>query len=304
MNLWDNSTFQYTAFYVILGLILIGLFIFPFRKKNTHTAAAWASVQSWLIGAPIIFVLLGSGDPWPVVGITFIAILGAKEFFQLTGMYHRGWFVSLTYLFIIALGYVAYKQNRELYNTMPMIFLASAALIPLILNTAKNMVQFICLSLLSFLFMGWAFMHTAWIVLLPHGTFLLIYLIIISEVTENVSFALTHFFGKRKIAKNIAPRRTIEGILGGTIVSLSVGYLLRDLLPTEYRAYWLNFSVTAILVGSLGNLILATIRRDLGAKDFGLFIIGRGGVLNRLDQLICTTPIYYYVIVNLSQNGN
>ncbi|MEQ1878813.1 MAG: phosphatidate cytidylyltransferase, partial [Bdellovibrionia bacterium] len=55
----------------------------------------------------------------------------------------------------------------------------------------------------------------------------------------------------------------------------------------------------AFLVGSLGDLVLAVIRRDLGVKDRGAFILGRGTLLDLMDRIIFAAPIYYYSILIL-----
>jgi phosphatidate cytidylyltransferase len=296
---WSDPSFKKIAYTVTGSLALLWIAIFPFRKKVPSLAAAFASIQSWLIGAPLVFGLLGMGGNYPYYGITFLSILGAKEFFQITGIYHRSWFVWTTYIFIAGLGIAAANQNREIYNVLPMIFLGTIFMIPLIRNSAKQMVQYVSLSMLNFLLLGWGFLHTAWILSFQDGVYFFIYLVLLTEISDNISLSVTRLFGKIQIVDRITSRRTLEGILVSIVSTLIFAYLLRGLLPNESSQYWLSFSVAALLVGSLGDLVLAVIRRDLGAKDVGAFIIGRGGVLDRMDRLICTTPIYYYVILYL-----
>ncbi|MCB0393408.1 MAG: phosphatidate cytidylyltransferase [Bdellovibrionales bacterium] len=301
-NYWQDPLFKKIALTVLAILLLFWILLFPFRKKNPNLAAAFASIQSWIIGAPFFFLLLGLGENYPIYGITFLSILGAKEFFQITGMFHRSWFVWVTYAFIGLLGYSATIENRDLYNVLPMIFLGTIFMIPIIRNSAKYMIQYVCLSLLNFLMLGWGFMHTAWIAKMENGVFFLIYLIMLTEISDNISLSVTRMFAKIRVVDRITTRRTLEGILVSICLTLIAAYSLRRLIPDESSQYWLSFAVTALLVGSLGDLVLAVIRRDLGAKDVGAFIIGRGGILDRLDRLICTSPIYYFVIKYLGNH--
>jgi phosphatidate cytidylyltransferase len=293
---WSNPLFKKTAIILLIFLGTIGLILFPLRKKNTHLTAAWASLQSWLVFAPVLFLMLAAGDPWPLIGITFISLLCAKEFFQLTGMYHKSIFIWPTYLAIIAMSYSIYHNYTLIYSMMPMIFLGLISLVPIALNEAKNMLQYIALSLLCMIFVGWAFLHTAWIVTIPSGAFYLIYIILLTELCDNIALAVGRLFGKKKIADQIAPNRTIEGVIISFGITLAAAYGLRILLPMYDQIHWWIYGLTACLVGSLGDLILSVIRRDLGVKDYGIFILGRGGVLDRMDRLIFVVPIYYYLI--------
>jgi len=295
--MWTNPLFKQLALIVLVFLGSVGILLFPFRKKNTHLAAAWASLQSWLFFTPVLFLMLAAGDPWPLVGITLVSLLCIKEFFQLTGMYHRSFFVWITYISGLALAFSIYYDYPMIYNLMPMIFLGTISLIPIAKNEAKNMLQFIALSLISMIFMGWAFMHIAWIVKLPHGAFYLIYIILLTELCDNVALAVSRLFGKKKIVDQITPKRTLEGLIISFGITLVAAYGLRIILPPESQNNWWVYGLTAALVGSTGDLILAVIRRDLGVKDYGIFILGRGGLLDRMDRLIFVAPIYFYLLL-------
>lgn len=300
-NYLHDPLFKKVIIIVLSFLGVVGALIFPIRKKNTHLTAAWASIQSWILFAPVLFLVIALGSYWPLLGVTFISLLCAKEFFQITGMYHKSVFVWLTYFLITFLAYCVYRDHLLLYEIAPMIFLGVISLVPIVLNDAKKMLQYIALSLLCSIFVGWAFMHTAWILKYPLGAFFLFYIILLSELCDNVALAVSRLIGKKKIADRIVANRTVEGLIASFGLTLVAAYFLRVILPQSHMEYWWVFGLIAALVGSLGDLILAVIRRDLGVRDYGIFIIGRGGVLDRMDRLIFVAPIYYYVLVFLER---
>jgi len=296
---WSNPLFKQIVIILLIFMAAVGVILFPLRKKNMHLTAAWASLQSWLFFAPVLFLMLAAGHPWPLLGMTFISLLCAKEFFQLTGMYHRGIFVWCTYIAILTLAYSIHKNYFVLYDTSPMIFLGVISLIPIFLNEAKNMLQYMALSLLCFIFVGWAFMHTARIIVLPNGSFYLIYMILMTELCDNVALTVSRLFGKKKIVDQITAKRTLEGLIISIVTTTVAAYFLKILLPADHQMNWWVYGLTAALVGSVGDLILSVIRRDLGVRDYGIFIIGRGGILDRMDRLIFVAPIYFYLIYYL-----
>ena len=67
--------------------------------------------------------------------------------------------------------------------------------------------------------------------------------------------------------------------------------------------YWIASGLIAVFFGSLGDVTMAVIRRDLGIKDTGAFILGRSDFLSRLDRLIFVAPIFYLVMSYFQRVG-
>lgn len=108
-----------------------------------------------------------------------------------------------------------------------------------------------------------------------------------------------HFFGKRKLAPEVSPGKTIEGALGGLLASFLV-----VLFMTRLAHIWdlPNAFIYAVMVASasqLGDLAESLIKRSLGAKDSGNTLPGHGGILDRLDSLLFAVPITY-IFLNLN----
>ena len=108
---WSNSIFQQIAVETIAVLVLFAIALFPFRNRNANTLGTWSSLQSWLFSAPVAFALIGGGGNWLIYGMALLGILGVKDFFQITGMYHRSSFVWLTYIAILLLAHFAHVQK-------------------------------------------------------------------------------------------------------------------------------------------------------------------------------------------------
>ncbi|RYZ78841.1 MAG: hypothetical protein EOP06_28325, partial [Proteobacteria bacterium] len=103
--LWIDPLYRQTVYLVVGVLFVVGLGLFPFRNKNPHTQAHWASLKSWLFAAPILLGLCGLPAPWPLIILACVAGWGAKIFFQMMGMYHRSNFVWACYIGIVGLAF-------------------------------------------------------------------------------------------------------------------------------------------------------------------------------------------------------
>lgn len=295
-SLWTNEIYRETCALVVGVLFVLGIGLFYTRNRNTHTQASWASIKSWLFAAPVLLIFCGLPSPWPLVILVLVAMLGVKTFFQMLGMYHRSYFVWTAYVSIIGLGLAIHFHVREVYNVAPMICLAAISLIPILRNSAKQMIQYMCLTLLGFSFLGWAFMHLGWIWELEGGPFMVLDIIILTEVCDNIHLTLSRHIGKVKLFPRISPKRSLEAGLISLILTLILSFGLRHLLPDRSEIFWISTGLVAAWGGSLGDLVLSVIRRDLGIKDVGPFIIGRGDLLTVMDRMIFVAPIFYYAM--------
>lgn len=299
MKYWFDPIYQQTALTVISVIVLSGALIYFFRNKSHYFKISWASIKSWMFAAPILFFSLGAPEPFPLIFLTLLAMGGAKTFFQIFGMYHRHYFVYTCYLGIIALAYATHTNRLDLYNLMPMAVFGITCLIPLVRNQFRRMIQYMSLTLLAFIFMGWSFMHLGLILKFENGIYQLMYLIILAEFCDNTILAISRYIGKIQFVSQINPRRTIESTVVSILLTIALAFGMRHLLPDGSEKYYLISALIAGLGGGAGDLVMTVIRRDLGIRDYGAFILGRGDLLNRMDRLIFVAPIYYHVMHNL-----
>ncbi len=294
--MWNDALYRQTVYLVFGSMFVIGLALFYLKNKNAQFQAGWASLKSWVFAAPILVGLLGLSSPWPIILLTVLSIFCAKIFFQMMGMYHRSNFVWATYIGIILLGVCIQFDLHGLYDLAPMIFLGSICFIPILRDSTKHMIQYLSLTLVAFSFLGWALMHLGWLIKLDHGPYLVLYIIILTEVYDNMYLALSRRFGKIKIFQKINPKRNLESFVIACILTFALAWAMRHLLPIRSEIMWMASALVACFAGSLGDLTLSVIRRDLGIKDTGAFIIGRGDLLTVVDRLLFAAPIYYYVM--------
>ena len=132
------------------------------------------------------------------------------------------------------------------------------------------------------------------------GSSYLIFLIIIVWINDIFAFLVGKSIGKTKIS-NISPNKTIEGLIGSFLVCiLTTPYLIENL----HLKVNINDFLLAILISissNIGDLLESFIKRQFNKKDSGRIIIGHGGLLDRIDSLLLSAPLFY-VILKINSN--
>lgn len=129
---------------------------------------------------------------------------------------------------------------------------------------------------------------------------LLIYVIIGTFVTDAGAYFTGVLFGKRKMNERISPKKTWEGFVGGVVLSFGISFgfaLICDslgapILPflTKNEWYWiLIISLMMPFIANLGDFIFSALKRHFNIKDYGTLLKGHGGVLDRVDSLLCVS---------------
>ncbi len=157
--IWTERYYYETVFFTIGFLIFAGAFLYFQKSRKAKYKALWVSIKSWLFIAPLFLFVAGAPYPWSLILLTLICIYSSKTFFKMVGIYHRNYFVLLTYLFTAFISYAIYNGKAQQFGLISNIFLISLSLIPILRNNYKHMVQYFALTIMAFIFFGWSLMH-------------------------------------------------------------------------------------------------------------------------------------------------
>ncbi len=123
---------------------------------------------------------------------------------------------------------------------------------------------------------------------------LIAYLIFVVQLSDVLQYVWGKLIGRTKVAPNLSPSKTWEGLIGGTLSATAIGTALYWMTPfTPLQAAGMCLLIT--LMGFFGGLVMSAIKRDRGIKDWGHLIAGHGGFLDRLDSVIFAAPIFFHV---------
>ena len=121
-----------------------------------------------------------------------------------------------------------------------------------------------------------------------HSLSMLIYLILVTTMTDTFAYITGMLIGKHKLLESISPNKTWEGTIGGTLFGtfISTIFYVTVINPNINLAIIILVSAFLSLIGSFGDLVFSAIKRYYRKKDFSNIMPGHGGILDRLDSII------------------
>ncbi|MEY2962829.1 MAG: hypothetical protein RL754_90 [Bacteroidota bacterium] len=109
--------------------------------------------------------------------------------------------------------------------------------------------------------------------------------------SDTLAYFAGRAFGKRALAPELSPKKTIEGAIGGVAGTLIVAYFLNPYTADVSTAHGLAIGLAVSICAPLGDLVASALKREAGIKDSGIFLPGHGGALDRLDSFIIAAPV-------------
>ncbi|MEE8119873.1 MAG: phosphatidate cytidylyltransferase [Gammaproteobacteria bacterium] len=253
-----------------------------------------------LILLPVVLALVFAAPTWLLAGVFgLIMLIAADELVQLAGWHNpvvRSVFLLVT-LAALTGGWVLGHRESGL-ELLLYAALAWLAVIFIVLVMKPRLPRWLVIS------GGLLMLVTCWTsVAVLHETssagraWLMLLLLLVWAVDVGGYFTGKHF-GKHRLAPAISPGKTWEGVLGGLVVAMLVAVswswgLSLDVLPILA----IGGGVTVIAIA--GDLFESLLKRQAGIKDSGSILPGHGGILDRLDSLIVTAPVYVFVLLTL-----
>ncbi|HEX2072130.1 MAG TPA: phosphatidate cytidylyltransferase [Thermoleophilaceae bacterium] len=191
-----------------------------------------------------------------------------------------------------------YEQRADVLIAL-VAALPLAFLLALMRPTLANVSWGLAATLLGVVWVGLPLAHAVFLRSLDHGEGLVIDVLVATFVGDTAAYTGGRMWGRRKLAPDISPNKTVEGlvagIVGGTAAFWFAG-LYQDWL-SGLDALSIGFMVA--LAAPLGDLLESAVKRDLAVKDSGRAFGAHGGALDRLDAVFLTIVVGFYAALLL-----
>jgi phosphatidate cytidylyltransferase len=179
-----------------------------------------------------------------------------------------------------------------------LLVLLAALSIPLFLGSSLDRgLHDVAVTLFGLLYVGATLSFLVSTRLLPDGQWLIFFLLLVTWAADTGAYYAGTLWGRHRIAPRISPKKSLEGLAGGTVGAMIAAYVARWwFLPMLSVFDCAILTVLLTGVGLWGDLAESALKRSAGVKDSGGVLPGHGGMLDRLDSLLFTAPAFYYYV--------
>jgi len=192
-------------------------------------------------------------------------------------------------------------QLGEHYSNLEPFMIVMACLFTVILQFirrahTKDHLTNIALTLFALFYISWFLSFFIKIKFLPDGAYLVSFLVLTTKAGDVGAYFIGKKLGKSALIPRISPKKTKEGAIGGLLSSMAAAFLCKSFLPDFSFLEVLLLGFLLGIIGQVGDLAESLFKRDFDFKDSGRRLPGLGGVLDMIDSLLFTAPIFYFYI--------
>lgn len=240
--------------------------------------------------------------------IAFLGVSSLKEFFEfceqkITNV-QRSPIYAVSLLYWGILFFSGLKGAQSLWGMIDTLAMFSIIFLMFILkfNDSKEIIHRsesftqIAFEFFSFLYISWCMGFFIKIIYGPFesGNKVFALFIIMVKFTDIFAYLVGKRVGKTSFFSNISPKKTIEGVLGGVILSPVLAAVCGMIFfPYISSIKILVLGILISIVSVIGDLAESYLKRLVGVKDSGVMLLGIGGILDLLDSLLLTAPVFY-----------
>jgi phosphatidate cytidylyltransferase len=299
LHLWIPPNVLYT-FGAIVALLVFATIVVAFMRRGDaagrHVELA-ARVNSWWVLVAVFAVALLFRRGIAISFFALLSFLALKEYLSLipTRRTDRG------VLFWVYLCVPIQQWYHMFLIFIPVWAFLFIAMRMVLRGNTKDFLRAAGTIHWGLMTMVFGLSHLAYLLVLPdgkavpaHGAALLLFVVLLTELNDVLQYVWGRTLGRRKAIESVSPKKTVEGLLGGALTTTAIAFLLAPVLTPLTRMDSIAVGLMIGFGGFLGDVTISAVKRDIGVKDSGSMIPGHGGILDRIDSLLFTAPLFFH----------
>ncbi len=306
---WDPTLWALAGWLVLALLVLtvVGEVLerfLPVGRGNKVFKNINDRILAWWVMVVVLIGALALGKGGVIALFLVISFAALREFLSLTNTrLADSWALAAAFFFVLPVQYIAVGMDWPgvlsmfipvyAFLFMPMLAALRGEPHSFLIRVAETqwslMVSVFCVSHLP------ALVNLQIPGFEGRAALLILFFMTIVQGSDTIQYLWGRSFGKRQIASELSPSKTVEGLAAGTVGAAVLAALIFWITPF---AWWQAALLGAVIfvMGFFGALVMAAIKRDRGIREWGPLMNAQGGVTDRLDTAIFAAPVFYYLV--------
>ena len=280
---------------VLIGLLHVAGKLSPKKSEELKLRMISWAILIAAIGLPIV----GGAVP-SMIGVTLLSMLCFNEYARAVGLFREKTMTALGFLGILMVNFAAVDAWYNFFNALAILTVSVIAGSAILKDQPKGYTERVGLAVFGFMFFGYGLAHVSFMANDKNFRAVILFLFLLTELNDVFAYVTGHMFGAAKLAPNTSPGKTRAGASGAVcltiVMTVFIGRIVFDGTPMASPYLLVPFGLLMSISGQLGDLMLSSIKRDIGVKDLGTVIPGHGGFLDRFDSLVLSAPAAFHYL--------
>lgn len=295
---------QLTVGIVVGALILAPVSTFILTRLRTisdHTRKdVWRRYYTWLALVPLIMGPVLYCPATAMAAICIASLLCYREYARATGLFRFHVLSGIVGTAIILVTLSCLDNWLRLFLALSPLTITIIAAVSVFPDEPKGYLQRVSVASVGFLLLGSGLGHLGYMANDRDYRPLLCVLILCTQLSDIFAYICGKSFGRRKLFPNTSPNKTLGGHWGALLITTPLTAYLAHLVfegKKMDQIHWLiMFGLIVAAGGQLGDLVLGSIKRDIGIKDMAATLPGHGGFLDRFNSLMLVAPAAFHLV--------
>lgn len=302
-GLHPNLMWALGGIFVLLVVASILAWLLSRRQPEKDWGELQQRIRTWWLMATVFALAIGLGRSISLVFFAFISFLAFKEFLSMIPTRRADRRVLFWAYLSIPVQY--WWAGQEWYGMfiifIPVYVFLFLPMRMVLIGETRGFLSAVGTLHWGLMTTVFSLSHLAYLLVLPPsgnpnggGPALAFYLVLLTQLNDVSQYTVGKIFGRRRVAPSVSPRKTLEGLLGGIAATTALAVALAPwLTPLRFGESVLAGLLISV-AGFVGDLTISAVKRDLGRKDTGSLLPGHGGILDRVDSISYTAPLFFH----------
>lgn len=260
----------------------------------------WLRLFSWCWLLPLMILPVLAGRVPTIAAVTILSLLCWREFARATGAFRERLLSGVVGFGILLQNFAALDNWYGFFVALPSLTACVIMVATIPLDRPAGYIQRTALALAGFMLFGFGLAHLGFMANEPNFRPIVLMLLLTVALSDVAAFTFGKLIGGPKLIPVTSPGKTRAGAAGALLTTMAVVTLLSSVTFAGTRLAQLHWLLLlGMLVGlaaQAGDLVLSSIKRDIGIKDIGAALPGHGGVLDRFNSLLLVAPAAFHFI--------
>lgn len=294
--------------YVFIGIVIVLIAstvitaVLKRRNPSNTLHEVELRIRSWWVMFIIFTIAIVVHSTISLIFLALLCFLALKEYFSLIP-FNRAHRLVLFWAYLaipIQFLFIYFEQYGMFIIFIPVYMFLLIPIQAIFVGDTKNFLQSIASVQWGMMLMVFGLSHLAYLLVLPGkessiiGAGLVLFLVVLTQANDVAQFLWGKRLGKRKIVPKVSPNKTWAGFIGGLVTTTILAVILAPLLTPFSLLASIVSGLYIALMGFIGDVNISALKRDLAIKDTSSIIPGHGGILDRVDSLTYTAPLFLH----------